>query len=88
MESPPVKQGPWGVYAVKPLQQTKWEEAVKNEIDNMVEQSIEEYWPYMTHVPEVAKVDTNEDSGFADNGRKNEKKKTKTNDTIFHCQQH
>ena len=61
-EDPPVKQGPWGVYAVKPLRQNQWESAVKNEIDKMVEQRVEEYWPYMTHVPEVAKVDTNEDS--------------------------
>jgi hypothetical protein len=61
-EDPPVKQGPWGIYAVKPLRQNQWETAVKNEIDKMMEQRIEEYWPYMTHVPEVAKVDTNEDS--------------------------
>ena len=39
-EDPPVKQGPWGVYAVKPLRQNQWESAVKNEIDKMVEQRL------------------------------------------------
>ena len=32
----PVKQGPWGIHAFKPIAQAKWENAVKSELENMI----------------------------------------------------
>ena len=58
-EEAPVKQGPWGIHAFKPIQQERWEEAVAKEVENLIMAKVEDYYPYMTHVPEVAKCDTN-----------------------------
>ena len=57
----PVKSGPWGIHAFKPVSQENWEQAVANECNSMIASKVEEYFPYMTHIPEVAKCDTNND---------------------------
>ena len=51
----PVKQGLWGVYAFKPINQEKWENSIKKDIDKLVESNAHKYFPY-TSLPGVAAV--------------------------------
>ena len=56
-ESAPVKQGPWGIHEVKPPQQTKWEMDIKAQVNSIIAKNVQDYFPYMTHVPQVAAID-------------------------------
>ena len=61
-ETAPVKQGIWGNHKNKPQSQVKWENAVTKELDRLIKENVQEYFPYMSHIPEIAEVDEgNED---------------------------
>ena len=54
-ETPQVKQVIWGNHKTKPEIQQKWESAIESEINAMIEEKVQDYFPYMTHRPEIAK---------------------------------
>ena len=43
----PVGQSQWGIHEVKPIAQVRWEALIANEVDTMVTQNTQDYYPYM-----------------------------------------
>ena len=58
-EIAPVKKGPWGNHQSKPHRQEQWEKDVRNEVENIIKERVQDYYPYMQHVPQIAEL--NED---------------------------
>ena len=59
-EIAPVKQVTWGNHKEKPTQQTNWEKVVENEVNNIIWENTQDYFPYMTHVPQPEVAELNE----------------------------